>query len=266
MPTLYINDTAIEDLGLIPLEVPQVLGGVPINRSTQAWPGRSGGLASPISAMEPRVLRFVADSRVTTVAARSALLDTLADQLTGLVEVRYADQPDRVMRGVARTFVAEVPIPPRWVNVAPRVTVEIECANVARWDAQPQSRVIGATPVAIPVGTLPHGGQLYLTGTSAGALSGEVRIRYRGVSGVLLGELVLTVALLAGEYAVVDFDNAAITKYSTSGTASDVYSWKTGGAWFRVAPRDAVRGLSAWGSLELSAGAGLYLFRRQWLT
>lgn len=266
MPSIYLNDTPLEALGLVLAEGGPLLGGFAVARDVQSWPGRAGGLPAASGAVGPRVIRFTADAPVATTAARMALLDDLADRLTGLVEVRFDDAPDRVLRGVATVYAADVPTPPRWVNLSPRVVVEITCANAAKWDAQPTTRVLGATPVAIPVGTLPHGGQLTLTGTAAGALSGEVRLRYRGVSGVLLGELVLTAALLSGEFLTIDLDACTIRRTTTAGVTSDAYAWKTGGQFFRVAPRDAVRALGAWPTLELTAGAGLYAYRRLYST
>jgi hypothetical protein len=266
VPTIYLNDTPIEALGLSLAEGGPLLGGFSVTRATQSWQGRAGGIASPVGTVGPRVVRMVADARVASAAARLALMDALADTLTGLIEVRYEDAPDRVLRGTARVFEAAVAMAPSWVNLDPRVVVEIECPNAARVDVEPRSVVLGATPAAVPVGTLPHGGRVFLTGAAAGALSTETRLRYRGVSGVLLGELVLLPALLAGEFLTIDLDAPSLVRTTTAGVTSNVYGWKTGGAFFRPAPRDGVRSADAWGTLELTAGAGLYVYARQWST
>lgn len=266
MPTIFLNDTPIEALGLVMVDNGPLLGGVPVSRDVQPWPGRAGGLAAQSATIGPRTVRFVADATVTTVAARTAVLDRLSDLLTGLVEVRFDDAPSRVLRGLVSVYEADVPVPPRWVNIAPRVVVEITCPLATRWDAQPTSRVLSATPTDIPVGTAPHGGVIFLTGTAAGALSGEVRLRYRGVSGVILNELVLSASLLAGEFLRIDLDAATLTRVTTAGVESNAYAWRTGGTFFRPAPRDGVRDVSAWPTLELTAGTGLYVFRRQYLT
>lgn len=265
MPTIYLNDTAIEDLGLVLTEGEPSLSGLPRNREIQAWPGRAGGIASAASTVDPRVYRFVLASREISAATRMARLDDLADLLTGTVEIRFADVVDRVARGVARVFETTIPVPPRFVNLDPQITVEIECPIAARWDAQPQSRVLSATPVPIPCGTLPHGGQVVITGAAAGALSTETRLRYRGVSGVLLDELVLLPSLAAGEYLTVNLDLRTITKTTTGGVASDAYSNKISGDFFVVCPRDGHRSLGQWPTLEVTNGVALYHFRRNWV-
>lgn len=264
MPSIILNDAALEDYGLVLYEGGPYLGGMQRRRTIEPWPGRVGGVAASTSTTGPSVLRFVTDTRVTTEAQRTALLDQYADTLCGTVEVRYADAPGRVMRGLCRAYEADVPAPPRWVNIAPRIVVEIECPIAHRWDAQPQSLVLGATPMPVPVGTLSHGGVVRLTGAAAGALSGETRLRYRGISGVLLAELVLNVALLSGEHLVIDLDRGTLTRVSTAGVLTDVYAWKTGGSWFKLFPRDSARVLDAFATLEVTAGVALYHFRRNW--
>lgn len=264
MPSIYLNDTPIEALGLTLVDGAPALGGFRLARDRQPWTGRTGAIPAPFGTTEPAVLTFVADVAASSVAARTAALDALSDALTGLVEIRFEDQASRVMRGVPRVFVADIPAPPRWVNIAPRVTVEIECFNAQKWDAQPTALVLGTTPTPIPCGTLPHGGRLYLTGAAGGALSTETRLRYRGVSGVLLGELVISPSLLAGEFLTINLDGQELVRTTTAGVESNVYAWKTGGTYPRVYPRDGVRAVDAWPTLELTNGAGLYLYRRLW--
>jgi hypothetical protein len=267
MPSIYLDDTAIEDMGMILYEGAPYLGGFTRTREHTPWPGRAGTVAASQATTGPRLIRMVVDVPCSTPAQRTALLDLYGDLLTGTKEVRYADAPDRVMRGQCRVFEADIPVAPRWVNLEPRVVVEIECPIAHRWDAQPQSRVLSSTPTPIPVGTLAHGGLVTVMGASAGALSTTTTLRYRGISGVVLGELTLTPALLAGEYALIDLNLATITKVSTAGVRSDAYAWKTGGGtWFKLYPRDGTRALGAWPTLELTAGSGLYVFRRNWVS
>ncbi len=264
MPTIFLNDTSLEDLGLVLIEGGPSLDGLSVTRAVQPWPGRAGGLPSPYGTVGSRIHRFVTSAPDPTEAARVARLDTIADLLTGSVEVRYVDRPSRCSRGVARVFTADVPISPRFVNIEPRIVVEVESHNAAKWEAEPQSVILSTTPTAIPCGTLPHGGLIHLTGVAAGAISTTTRVLYRGISGLTLGELVLLPSLLSGEYLIVDLDAESLTKVSTTGVRTDAYSWKTGGAFFRVAPRDCARDLGAWATIEITAGAALYHFRRVW--
>lgn len=261
MPTIYLNDQSLEDLGLTVEDGGPELRGLTIERERVDWPNRAGGLASPRATVPARILRFVAVAQPTSAAARLALLDALADALTGRIEVRFDDGPARVMHGRCRVYDAEVSGAPRWVNLDPRITVEIVCDHAAKWDREAESRVITTTPVEIPCGTLAHEGELLY----CGALSGEVRIRYRGITGTLLDELVLTIptgGLVANESLWVLFSDRALLKASTTGVLTDVYAWKSGGAWFAVDPRDGDRVAEAWPTLETTAGTALYRWRR----
>lgn len=257
MPTVFLNDTSIEDLGLTATDAPPLVGGFAEARTYQPWTGKAGGLMTPYATTGERVLRFVADARVTTEAARLAKMDELAHHLTGVIEVRYADAPTRVLRGFCRVFEATL-AKPTWVNIEPSVVVEIVCPLAHRWEAHPYHRVLTSTPVEVPVGTLPHGGRYWITGAAAGALATETRLRFRGVSGAIVGELVLLPALSAGEVLLVDADARSLQKLDTSGVWTDVYGWKTGGAFFEVAPRDSSPMLGAFGTLETTAGVALY--------
>jgi hypothetical protein len=263
MPTIYLNDQSLEDLGLTVEDGGPDIRGLTIERERVDWPNRAGGLASPRATVSARILRFVAIAQPTSAAARTALLDAYADALTGRIEVRFDDAPARVLHGRCRVYDAEVVGAPRWVNLDPRITVEIVCDHAAKWDREAQALVITSTPVEIPCGTLAHEGELLY----CGALAGEVRIRYRGITGTLLDELVLTIptgALAANESLFVLLSDRALVKSSTTGILTDVYNWKTGGAWFTIDPRDGDRAADAWPSLETTAGTALYRWRRNY--
>lgn len=265
MPSYYINDVAIEEYGLTLEKGGPIMPRLTINRDRQPWPGRTGGLDSPFGTVEPFVLRFQANGNVETVAARTALVDWLLDLVSGSKELRDRDTPDRVMRGKVRVFDTSVESP-AFVNIKPTVVVEFECSNIARWDVHPQSVVLGSTPVQIACGNLPHGGRLYLTGAAAGALSSEVRIQYRGITGLLLNELVVLPALSSGEHAIIDFDAQQIVKVDTSNAQTAVDGWLTGGDFFRIVPRGSNRRAGVFGTLSLSSGAGVYVWRRNWVS
>lgn len=262
MPSHYLCDTATEDLGLILEEGQPILPRIRVQRERQPWAGRVSGIASPRGVHEGNVRRFKWTGRATTVAARNAVMESLLDFLTGATELRDRDTPTRVTRGTVSVFDPSI-YAPSFVNVEPSVAVEIETPGFA-WDVSSQSRVLSTTPVAIPCGTLPHGGRIYLTGASAGALSTEVRIRYRGISGALLGEMVLMPSLASGEYAVIDLDTTEIVKVSTANAITPVEDWLTGGDFFKLYPRDGNRPADVWATLEVTNGAALYTFRRNW--
>jgi hypothetical protein len=257
-----LNDIPIEDLSLVVEEAQPIMARVALQRDRQAWPGRVGPLMSPLSTADSTVRRYKWTGKAATPAARNAVMETLLDVLTGVVELRDRDTPTRVTRGTVRVFDPSV-LSPSFVNVEPSIVVEFE-TNGAAYEASSVSLVLSTTPVAIPCGTLPHGGRIYLTGTAAGAISTEVRIRYRGISGALLGEMVILPSLASGEHGVIDLDSQEILKVSTANATTNVDAWLTGGNFFKLARRDGNPALSAWPTMEVTAGAALYTYRKNW--
>lgn len=263
MPTQYLSDIPDSELGLTLDEGQPLMPRIAMQRDRQTWPGRVGPILAPYGTMDAMVRRFRWTGNVSTPATRSRVIEGLLDALTGSTELRDSETPGRVTRGVVRVFEPTI-ASPSFVNVEPTIVVEVECPN-ATWDTNAQSRVIGATPVQIPCGTLAHGGQFRLTGTAAGALSSEVRIRYRGISGTLLGELVLLPALASGEHVIIDSDSQEIVHVNTSNVLTSRESWITGGDFVKCYPRDGNRIADVWATLEVTAGVALYSFRRNWL-
>jgi hypothetical protein len=265
MASIYLNDTAIEDLGLVLTDGGPDIAGLSIARDRQAWQGRAGSLPANNGTVDSRVLRFTVQKRLTTYAERSAFMDQMADILTGAIEVRFGDQSARAIRGTARVFDGHVIAKPRFVNMDAEVIVEIECFTAAKWSVEPQSRVIGSAAVPdmeIPVGTLPHGGQIYIAGSN----STQQTIKYRSIKGTLLGNIIFTPALATGEYAMLDLDNESITKYTTAGVASNESRWiDPSSVWFKVYPRDCDRANSAWPTINAST-IMYYIFRNNWAT
>lgn len=263
MLTHYLQDYSNDDLGLTLVDGgggPEITG-LRTQRAFQPWPGHAGGIVSAVRTVDPRILRFVFEGKVSTVQQRSSLIDSLADLLcTGPIEVRDIHALDRAMRGHCRVFDAVVSGSPTFVNVAPRITVEFECPSASKYDVEPLSRALGSTPVEIPCGTLAHGGQLFV----AGPLLTEIRLQYRNPVGTLLSELVIVPVLATGDTLVVDLDAGQLYRRNNVGLVERVYGWKTGGTWPRCFPRDGHRALDVWGSLTLAGATGTYYWRRQW--
>ncbi len=259
--THYIDDEDNDALNLIVYEAEPDLMGLITSREQQTWPGKAGVVVSPVRTTDQRTFRFVYDTRVTTPAARLALVDLLADKFcTGLKEIREAHSPDRAMRGLARVFQANVPLGPRQVNIAPRVVVEFACPIASKWDVQAQSRWLTTTPVDIPCGTVSHGGQLWLPGP----LSAEVRIKYRNAAGQLVGELVLMPSIGSSDTLMVDLSANQLWKVDSVNVYTDAYAMKTGGQWFVLSHRYGNRALDVWGTLEVTGATGTYFYRRNW--
>jgi hypothetical protein len=264
MPSQYHNDVAIEDLGLVLEEGGPMLPSMTWSRERVTWSGRAGDLASPLASVGPRVLRFKASGKVSTATARNALVNRLLDLYAGgLVEVRDSATPDLAMRGEVRVFDTSI-ASPAFVNMDPTILVEIECSKASKHDVSSSSLVIGATPTMIPCGTLSHGGRLFLTGVSAGALSTSVSIIYRDLAGQIVGTMTLLPALASGEFAIIDFDTQEIVEVNTSNVQTNVEDWLTAGDFFQFSPKYGNRDANVWGTLEATAGAALLTFRRNW--
>lgn len=239
------------------------LSGLTLEREAQPWVGRAGQIPSPYATVPARVVRFVVDAEPTTFVDRLALIDWLKDLLmVGPIAIVWADAPMRMTQGLARVFDAAVPSP-SWVNIDPRITVEIVCHNAAKYDVEAQSRVIGTTPVMIPCGTLPHGGQVLVKG----ALSGALSLTYRGLTGEIIGALGLTIpasgnTLTTNDTLIIDHDERALVKLRASdNTLVAVDDWRTSGDFFEMRSAHGHRPLDVWGTLEASA-TGLYRWRR----
>ncbi len=260
MPSIYLNGISIEDMGMTLLEGGPDLSGLNVQRDVQPWSGRTGVLPSPYGTVEARKLRLVSTRRMTTVAERAAFMDQTAHDLTGMLEVQYAHQMDRAMRARAHVFEAAVAAPPRWVNLDPRIVTELHCYNAAKFSIEPTSLRLTDMPIAVPCGTLSHGGRI----TLAGPISTEQRIKYRGLTGVLLGEIIFTPVLLAGEYGIIELDDESITKVSTTGVETNANAWASDSSvWFRPTPRHGHPALLAWPTIETTTTM-LYYYRKLW--
>lgn len=262
MPSIYLKEYSLEDLGLRLVRGSPDLGMPAMTRDRTPWPGRMGSVPSPFATVDSRVLSFEVEKKVATAAERTALIDQYADLLAGLVPVRFADQPTRCLRGIARVFEVNIPSP-SWVNLDPRIRVEIECFTATKWAEEPTSRTLSTTPVQIPCGTAGHGGLIYVTG----AISTLQSIKYRNVAGILLGDVQFTPSLAAGEIGVINLTDEQIFKIDNTGVKTTVTTaWLGASAvWFKPSPRDGYRDLGVWPTVE-STVAGLYVFRLNYKT
>jgi hypothetical protein len=258
---IRLKGFTLDELGLILEEGGPDVGGLALERETIAWAGRAGVVPAAYATVAPRRLRFVLSAEPATVAERLALIDWLKDLLmTGPIDVEYDDAPARVVTGTARVFDASV-LSPSFVNLEPRITVEIDCYTANKWDREALAAVIGPTPVPIPCGTLAHGGQVRFTGPHSGLL----RLTARGLTGEIVGDLQLTIpatgtTLAEHDTLLVDLDAQELVRTRASdGAVLPVPQWQSGGDFFECAAGH--RPLNVWGTLEATI-AGLYQWRR----
>lgn len=258
--SIYINGSSLEALGLRLVDGGPSLDGLQRSRATVPLPGRAGHLSSPFSTTEPRVYRFACfTTGITTVAQRLALLDYYSDLLTGPVELRFVDGTTRCAMGICRVFQGAVQSP-TFVNIAATITVEVVCANAARYESEPSMLVLGTTPVPVPVGTVAHGG--YIITTTSGFT--PFTVTYRSVGGVALGQIAVSPTLASGDYLILDLDAHDVVKVDTAGVRTREKLWDTSPTtWFSILPRDADRRAGAYATLESSIPAAYY-FRLNW--
>lgn len=261
---IRLKGIPLDELGLIVEEGGPDLSAPTIERETIAWSGRAGVLPSAYATVAPRRLRFVVSAEPADAAARLVLVDWLKDLLlSGPVEVEFTDAPSRVVLGYARVFDAAV-LSPSFVNLEPRITVEIDCFTANKWDREALALVIGPTPVPIPCGTLAHGGQVRFTGPHSGAL----RLVARGLTGEIIGDLQLTIpatgtTLAEHDTLCIDLDAQELVRTrATDGAITLVPQWQSGGDFFEVLAGHRL--LDTWGTLEATI-AGLYQWRRSYL-
>lgn len=263
MPSIWINNVPIEEIGLTLADGANgspVLNGFERERQSLAWPGMTGHIPSRVATTKPRELVFVFNTaRTMTLAERQYLLRYFSDLFTGLQEVRFDDnnQPRRIM-GYCSVYDAAV-ASPQFVNIAPKITVKFTFYNAAFEDVECSHYAIGTVPKQMPVGTVGHGGQLFLTG----AVSTPVTVTYRNIAGTVLGQLSFTPTLAAGESLIIDLDARQWLKVSTTNVRTSVPTWNTNSVWFFIMPRDCNREMGVMPTLEAST-AMLFRFRLRW--
>lgn len=257
--SMTINGQTIEELGFGLGALDGWLDGLELDWQPIAAQGRSSTVQATQATAKPRTFRVTLVANPALLTDRSTFVDRLAHALAGELEVSFADQPDRMMR-VVRERVTTVADVPEQAFVVPTITITIGffCPSGAKTAVQPSVVGIGTTPTEIPLGTLPSTGVLYLRG----ALSTEVAVRYRGITGTLLEELLITPDLAADEALAIDFATRQLTYHYATGTSLLDYSPKSGGLWFACDPADGGPSAGAWPTLELSSGDGLFVYRK----
>lgn len=257
--SIYLNGVSHVDLGLMVTEGGPAVAGFPRERTMLSWQGRAGTLPAPVSTTPARVLRLQYDGPTSmTVAQRNTVLQRLSALLTGPVEVQLTDGTARRLHGLCTVYDAAM-YQPSFVNVAPRITVEITCPKATLEDLEPAQYILGSTRVRIPIGTAGHFARFYITGAQSSAFS----IVYRDFRGTEQGRIECAPSLAAHETLVIDGFSRQFAKYNTSNVGVLVPSWNTTVTWPVMVPRHAQRELALWPTLEASVPV-LVRYRRQW--
>lgn len=269
VPTiLWIAETPIERLGL---QLVRAAGGLhdaalaPL--TVTSYPGLTGGRFETLQTVAPRVIELEGHHIGSDFGARARWLDTLKTALRGRLPIRWADTPDRVAYGVATLTTADSASPLAWVDPTLRIRVLITCADTASYDRHAAILPLSTTPRAVPLGTLPSGGELGVLGAYDGALSVDLL----SPTGVTLERLALVdLALAAGEALTVRLDPPhALVLTRADGTQVAVAQWRSVTAssrWWQPSPvaRDQAPRLVLVPADPADTPVGWYRYHRAW--
>jgi hypothetical protein len=266
---LTINGRTLAALGVTARELSGWLDGPDFSRGSVALPNVLGVLPASAATSSARQIRLVLNVPAATLTARATILATLADAFAGLLSLRFDDTPTRIVRAVAGPFTVASIAPAIGMSEAGKnmtVSVPLLAFDGSSYDDEPRSLVLGATSVEIALGTLPAPGIVQWSGAwSAGAAR---TLTYRGANGIAYGALVLTppvgASLTSSEFIEIDLGRRYITKVSATGVRTNAYGWLSAGSWFVPESADGNRGALRWPTFEISAGAGVFFYRRTW--
>lgn len=260
--TIYVNGRDLSDVGLEPLSIGGWLDLPSISRSVEPLTNTTGHALGTGVRTAPRQISLSFSLRPQLLTDRAAAMDAVADTLTGLCELRFVDKPNRVIRAYVET-VTTVAEGESVAMIEPALILRVGFIgyDAAVYDDEPTVLAVTTTPRAVPLGSIPSGGTLYLMGS----LAGSVVVTCRSHTGEAVGTLTLTGTLAADEYLEVSLSDRTITKVNNAGVRdADAYSFKSAGAWFSFDPGHGVRTAGAWPSIEVSAGAAVFIYRKAW--
>jgi hypothetical protein len=256
---LTINGRDISTLGLrvadqgTPWAIPQAARGLAPSIS------RVGVRPAAYSTGAPAVLNLSL-ALPADVSTRRGLLDTALSWLDGLLELEWADAPGRVQyarlqAGDVRARFESV----AWIQGELLLPLQLVRDVPLSFDKQAYVVAIGTTAVALPLGTAASP----LRFEFQGAITADVTITYRNISGTVLAQLVVdNPATSSGETLVVDGTSERIAIWT--GTAFDDANELYESGSFPVAdPGDGNREAAAWPTIEAS-NSGYVIYRRTW--
>lgn len=256
---LWVNDRDMEtEFGLIPSSLSGWWDPVGAAFPSFGLSGRMGNVQTDRGHTTPaRRIPLVMVHTPTTLAGRKATLTSVVGSLRGTLEVRVADDPERVAYGTLSTGAIRFTAPQMVVEqIIP--TYDLVFENPAKYDRRHQIVVAtGTAGAVVPTGSLPHRGRLWIMDTLTSRT-----IEVVTPDGVVVGQLRLTGTLAAAEYLEIDMDrdNPSITRVTSGGTIrQDAFSWLNPADAFLVFdPADAPR------IRHTGGGTVVCLYRRAW--
>jgi hypothetical protein len=271
---LTINGRSLASLGVTARALEGWLDGPVVQRESTVIPNLLGVSPSPVMTGAARQIRLTVNVPVAGLTSRAAAIATLQDALTGLLTLRFDDTPGRIVRAVAGPLTV--------ASISDRASMNALGANMiasvvflatdnASYDAEPLPVVLGSTPAEIELGTLPSPGIIQWSGSWS--TSASRTLTYRGVNGIAYGSMVFTApatpeyspsSLSSSEFLEIDLGRQYITHVTNTGARTRAYDWLASGSWFVPEPADARRSAGRWPTLDVSAGVGLFLYRKAW--
>lgn len=255
----YINDAPLTDLGLYVTAHPRWLSSAAYSFPVATLPGSMGGIASDVATVEPMGFSITARLVPASLTAREEAINAVQQRLKGLLEVRYADQPDKVLEG----WLDSVEVEPQaagqgFVDPGLLVALNFRSARPYKRDRYGRAVAFGSTRTEVKLGDLPSAGLVRIMGAATNPV-----LTYRGTNGEALKTLGFTITLNSTDFLEVDLGKRTIYK-SVSGTRTRVDSVRTSGYFFNLDPHDGTPEFDDFPTLEVSAGSGLITYHRNW--
>lgn len=265
--SLWINDRPLDAFASVLTNIEQHLRPAVLQHDVQNMADRPGLFATRLS-VQPKTVTLRFDLRAQTLPGRGDLLDNIARVFDGLLELRTADQPTRVLRCVLSSVEVDTYASALAVPVA-SVTCTLTAADPYKIDREPQLLALGTSRTACPVGTATSAPVLWLYGGTPSVVNPVVIVR--AASGEEAMRLTLTGTLAANDALLIDGATQTITRFVAgvvqTGTGAGL-AWLSSGRFPILDPRDADGVRSTWGTLELSATSGtptgLAWYVRRW--
>jgi hypothetical protein len=261
LTALYINDYDTSRLGLGIERCDGRRDGLSVKDRVTQVPKRVGEVALAQEAeVTPRVLKVSGWIRGSSVTAARAALDELKSRCYGgTLEVRFADDPERLF--YVRAEDCEIRgKDPDFATACVEVTLSLKAFDPLLYARQ--GTVLGFTTVRAPV---PLGTAISLpTIRIHGAVTNPV-ITYRDARGVQQGQVGITVTLGATEALDIDCELMKLWRWTAGVRASGEVLPLTGD-FMRLDPDDGDAANAVWPTLEVSpACMGEALYRKAWL-
>jgi len=246
-----VNGRDITDFGLVALDLADWWSAPRRTRNAATVAGRIGSTPSDEAIYEPRRLPLELMLE-TTVQGRSAALDEIGRQMTGLLEVSVGDDfgkvCDFVLEGdevTGRTASSVM------YHGNLRSRLNLVSYNPLKYDRLASTLVVPSTGrTDVPMGSAPMHGTLMVLGP---ATTPTVTLRTQG--GEQLDSMTFA-SLASDEYYEVDLEAQTVTKVD-SGVRSDALDQVTAGWFFAFDDADSP-------TIEINSGSAVLHYRRRW--